>query len=169
VVAVTAAVGVLGSLLGLVVGKLWDRRAEDRRWLREARSRGYDGFVRSFQDLRQAIRTLAVNSPDSTEWANALRKRRTYWSAYNASMTDIEAFGSPDLYLAATRVDSCLRSASHTALRGGFTIEAWDAIREPVDTAMRDYVAAMRKDLHLPLHTRGSGQVASADARIDGH
>lgn len=142
-------VGVVGTVLGLLLGKFWDRSSDDRKWLRDARSSAYRQYSRSFQDLRQSIRRLAINEKESDEWTMARSERRGYWAQYNSSLSDIETYGSVAVFGAAVEVDKSIRELSSTAFGATLSLHQWDSARQAADQAMRIYVDAIRSELHL--------------------
>lgn len=59
----TAATG----LLGLVLGRFWDRISESATWRRDMRVRCYEELAATYYQLREAIRVLSAIEPATAE------------------------------------------------------------------------------------------------------
>lgn len=63
VVVESAVVAGLAGLLGLALGRLWDRRSESSRWRRDQQIRCYEHLFGTYYELRDQLRALGAADP----------------------------------------------------------------------------------------------------------
>ncbi|MGL5824136.1 MAG: hypothetical protein ACRCYU_04760 [Nocardioides sp.] len=157
-----ALLGVLGGVIGLVIGKVWDRGDERRRWLRDARARAYVEYIERFQAVRQIVRRIGTLPRQSADWEAARRSRRDLWSAYNSALVQVELYGAPEVYGSVLQVDSELRRLSVVVSASDLAVDEWHRERVEMDSKMREVVDLVRAELRLqPHHDRSSWVLAS--------
>ena len=59
----SAVVAALAGVLGLAIGRFWDRRSESSRWQRDQGVRCYEDLVQAYYRVREMIRLLGSSEP----------------------------------------------------------------------------------------------------------
>lgn len=159
---VTTLVGIVGAILGLLVGKLWDNRDEGRRWLRDAQAAASVDYVNAYQHLRIILRRVAVMDRASEGWNQANDARPEVWQTYNAALIRVELYGEPGVYEAALVTDTMVREVSEAVLRERMSVKDWHEVRVGMDSAMGRCVDAIRGEFGLKPHQDRSAWVMAA-------
>lgn len=62
-----ALIAAVAGLLGLLLGRFWDRISESATWRRDTRMRCYEELAGTYYQLREAIRILSTLEPGTAE------------------------------------------------------------------------------------------------------
>lgn len=160
-------IAVLGTLGGVVLGRLLDTGTEGRRWLRDHRAESYAAYVQNFQEMRQVLRRIAVLDRKGLAWSAARDARRGLWERYNFALVAVELYGSTNAYLAAAAVDVALRGLSDAVTGKRLSTARWHAVRLASDLAMREYIDIVRAEMRLDRHPSRQAWVEGAPGKVE--
>lgn len=146
----SAFVAAVAAILGLVVGRFWDVRAEAGRWRRDQRMRVYERFVGAYYASREAYRSLALHEPGTPEAEEALARALDLGVDFNQSVVAVWFHGSPRVSAAVHEVDVEVNKLAGVARLKRYTWEEWRVARSPAEHAAEQFIEVVRRELGLP-------------------
>ncbi len=91
---VSAVIAALAGVLGLAIGRFWDRRSESSRWHRGQRVRCYEDLVQTYYRVREMIRLLGSSEPGTKDSAIAGDRARQAGVEWSRSVVTARLYGS---------------------------------------------------------------------------
>jgi hypothetical protein len=141
----------VAGLLGLIVGRLWDARADAANWKRDQRIRIYEGLADSYYQVREALRALAMSEPGTTESEAAeVHVYEIAASGWNQHVVSAWLHGSPTVIRAVENLDRNIVRLFLFARVRHFTWDEFQEARKPVQDALEQYIEAVRRELRQP-------------------
>ena len=99
--------GVAG-IAGLVLGRFWDYRSESLRWRRDQRVQSYQKLAEEFHIFHEAVRTVALLKPGSTDSELAISEARRTGLSWSKAMVAVWLHGSRRVVESSRLLDDCL-------------------------------------------------------------
>jgi hypothetical protein len=146
-------VAALTGILGLTLGRFWDRRSESNRWHRNQRVGCYENLVQAYYYVREMIRLLSASQPDSKVSEAAFeraRKAGVEWSRY---VVNVWLYGSEPVTAAAKELDVQFNHLLHNARNRQLAWDEneWRQQRSDAEACLETLVSKIRKELALPV------------------
>ncbi|MEV6362246.1 hypothetical protein [Nocardia asteroides] len=142
----------LAGLVGIMIGRLWDKRSESTRWRRDQKTASYQRVIEQFQVTYEAVRVVALTEVDAMAF-NALveHTRSGGFASWDSSVAAVWLHGSADVVIAVTDLDEALGTLFSAATdRRIRSRTEWNQAREPAGAAFEQFVNAARRELNLP-------------------
>jgi hypothetical protein len=148
----SAVVAALAGILGLALGRFWDRKSESTRWRRNQRVRCYQNLVQAYYYVREMVRMLGaaeLGTKASEIAADRVRKAGVEWSC---CVVTVWLYGSEPVTAAAKELDSQFNNLFHNARNKQLEWDEaeWRRQRVSAETTLERLVLAIRQELALP-------------------
>lgn len=141
----------VAGLLGVLVGRFWDTRADSANWKRDQRIRIYEGLADSYYKVREALRVLAMSEPGSAESdAAEVDVYKIAASGWNQHVVSAWLHGSPAVIRTVEALDRCIVNLLPLARARRLTWEEFMEERKPVQVALEQFIEAVREELRQP-------------------
>src|SRR5689334_12070356 len=101
----SAVIGGLAALLGLILGRVWDRRSESAKWRRDQRTRCYEQLFVSYYELRDRLRVLGATAPETPESDDVVDRVREVGARWQSDVAAVWLHGSEPVAKAAKALD----------------------------------------------------------------
>ena len=148
----SAVIAALAGVLGLAIGRFWDRKSESSRWHRDQRVRCYEDLVQAYYSVREMIRLLGSSEPGTKDSAIAADRARQAGVEWSRSVVTAWLYGSEIVASAAKELDSKFNQLLHNARTRQFAWDEdeWRRQRTDAETSLERLVITIRKELTLP-------------------
>jgi hypothetical protein len=140
----------LAGVAGLMIGRLWDSRAEIARWRRDQRVRVYEDLASAYYAVREAIRALAMTDPETAEAESAEIRVLEAAVEWNRDVVAAWLHGSKLVTVAVEDFDHEVTGLYHRARLRRFTWIEFQEDRESAQEALERYIEAVRRELRRP-------------------
>lgn len=110
-----AVIGGLAAILGLILGRIWDRRSESSNWRRDQRTRCYDQLFVSYYEVRDRLRLLGATAPGTPESDDAIDRFLEIGVRWQSNVAAVWLHGSEPVTKAAKVLDDELNVLFTTA------------------------------------------------------
>jgi hypothetical protein len=138
----------IAGILGIVLGRLWDRRSEASRWRRDQRADGCQRLAEAFILVYENTRAVALAEPGTTAFSDAVASCRNDKSWDNA-LAAVWFHGTPAVVTAASGMDDALTRLFYDAQERTYTQTDWTGARRPSAEAFERFIAVAREELDL--------------------
>jgi hypothetical protein len=143
-------VGGLAGLLGLILGRLWDRRSESSRWRRDQRIRCYEELFDTYYELRNRLRLLAAAEPGTDTSVAAVDRVLETGAVWQGNVAAVWLHGSEPVARAAKTLDDEVNDLFLDARVHSYTWDVWRARRISAEGALEELIATVRHESALP-------------------
>ena len=149
---VSAVFAALAGVLGLAIGRFWDRRSESSRWQRDQRVRCYEALVQAYYRVREMIRLLGSSEPGTKGAVIAADRARQAGIEWSRSVVTAWLDGSGIVAAAIKEVDSKFNQLLHDARtrQSAWDEDEWRRQRTGAEISLERLIMTIRKELALP-------------------
>ena len=138
------------GLLGLLLGRFWDRISESTTWRRDMRMRCYEELAGTYYQLREAIRVLGTLEPDTTESDLAADHVLELGAKWERDVVAVWLHGSESVSTAVKQLDNRITELFLEARSAQLTWEEWRSRRAEPEAALEALISAIRREFRLP-------------------
>jgi len=138
------------GLLGLLLGRFWDRISESATWRRDTRVRCYEQLAGTYYRLRDSIRILSTLEPRTNESDLAVDHILELGTQWERDIVAIWLHGSEPVTAAVKDLDDAITQLFLQARNTKLTWEEWRLLRAEAETALEAFVTAVRQEFRLP-------------------
>jgi hypothetical protein len=142
--------GGLAALLGLILGRVWDRRSESSNWRRDQRTRCYEQLFASYYEVRDRLRLLGVAVPGTPESDDAIVRFLEVAVRWHSNVAAVWLHSSEPLTKAAKALDDQANALFIAARAEQLNWDQYRAKRMNAEGALEQLIAAIRHELGLP-------------------
>ena len=146
----SALIAGLAGLLGLALGRLWDRRSESNRWSRDQRVRSYENLAYAYYRLRDQCRQLSATVPGTEESERAADRVLDTGVEWQRDVVAVWFHGSEAVTDAVKELDDQVNELFLSARARQFTWDEWRLRREVAEQALEQFILAIRREFALP-------------------
>lgn len=148
----SAVVAALAGILGLAIGRFWDRGSESSRWQRDQRVRCYEELIQAYYRVREMIRLLAAAEPGTKDSAISADRAREAGVEWSRSVVTVWLYGSGPVAAATKEADSKFNQLLHNARikQFGWDEDEWRRQRTDAEISLEQLVLTIRRELALP-------------------
>lgn len=140
------------AIIGIVLGRFWDVRAESSKWRRDQKTASYQRYAEDFQVGFELVRTIALADHADDAFTELVRRARTDgFKASDSAFIAVWIHGSAAVVEAATTVEHTMSRLFEQAQERTVSEQEWKQMRGPARLAFEQFLAAMRHELDLPL------------------
>lgn len=146
----SAVIGGLAALLGLVLGRFWDRKSESSKWRRDQRTRCYEQIFVAYYELRDRLRVLSTAKPGTSTSdlaADRVLEIGAQWQSYIAA---VWLYGSEPVTKAAKALDDEVNNLFLIARTQQLSWDEYRLKRIPAEGALEQLISAIRSEARLP-------------------
>jgi hypothetical protein len=144
-----AVIAALAALLGLMLGRLWDVRAEHTRWRRDQRVNSYQILASEFYRLREGMRRVSRVGPEDEQFSILVDNCRDVGTDWNESLISVWLHGSERVVGAARHLDDAVNELFTLVRERQLSPAEWRIEREPSQQCLEAFIEAVRRDLQL--------------------
>lgn len=145
-----AVIGGLAAILGLILGRVWDRRSESSNWRRDQRTRSYEQLFVSYYDVRDRLRLLGAAAPETPESKDAIDRFLEVGVRWQSNVAAVWLHSSEPVTKAAKALDDELNVLFTVARAEQLDFDQYRVKRMDAETAFEQLIAAIRYELGLP-------------------
>jgi len=145
-----AVIGGLAALLGLILGRLWDRRSESSNWRRDQRTRCYEQLFVTYYELRDRLRVLGGVGPETPESDHAVDRVLEVGARWQSDVAAVWLHGSEPATKAAKALDDEVNKLFMLARSQQLSWDDYRLKRIATEGALEQLIAAIRRELRLP-------------------
>jgi hypothetical protein len=128
--------GIVATLVGVVLGGVLTRRAQERQWLRDRQLEACLGIMRESNRAQFALRAA---------WREGTRPD---WVPWNEALTIVSFVHGPEIVTSAQQIDETFWETNHKIGSGQIASEeAWAQVRDVIEKARLDFVNLARRHL----------------------
>jgi hypothetical protein len=138
------------GLLGLLLGRFWDRISESATWRRDTRVRCYEEMAGTYYQLREAIRVLSALEPATAESDLAVDRVLELGAKWESDVVAVWLHGSQSVTTAVKELDNRITELFLEARSARLTWEEWRDRRAEAEAALEEVISAIRRDFRLP-------------------
>ncbi|GAA2764703.1 hypothetical protein GCM10010103_37440 [Streptomyces paradoxus] len=139
---------VLTTLIGVFVGSIVSRRAQERHWIREQQAAACVRVLRESSSVLVDLSDMDRNRPDDIP-QGVLAPTTVDWRPWGEALGSVNLVASPDIAAAAHTIDEQIWRF-HIAIRRGLAPEEhWMELRGRVVAAQAHFIAVARRHLSL--------------------
>jgi hypothetical protein len=142
-------IGLVG-LLGVAIGRLWDRQSESSRWRRDQRMRSYENLAYAYYRLRDQCRQLAATVPGTEEADRAADRVLDTGVEWQRDVVAVWFHGSGPVTEAVKELDDQVNGLFLSARAKQFTWDEWRLRRVVAEQALEQFILAIRREFSLP-------------------
>lgn len=113
------------GLLGLLLGRFWDRISESSTWRPDTRVRCYEELAGSYYQVRDAIRALSALEPASPESDLAISRVLELGAKWERDIVAVWLHGSESVTRAVKQLDNQITRLFVEAPTAKLTLEQW--------------------------------------------
>jgi hypothetical protein len=146
----SAVIGGLAALLGLILGRVWDRRSESSNWRRDQRTRCYEQLFTSYYELRDRLRLLGAAVPGTPESDDAIDRVLEVGARRQSNVAAVWLHSSEPVSKAAKEVDDQANALFMVARVEQLSWDQYRVRRTTAEGALEQLIAAIRHELGLP-------------------
>jgi hypothetical protein len=146
----SAVIGGLAALLGLILGRIWDRRSESSNWRRDQRTRCYEQLFASYYELRDCLRLLGAALPGTPESDGAVDRVLEVGARWQSNVAAVWLHGSEPVTKATKALDDQANALFMVARAEQLSWEEYRVKRMAAEGALEQLIAAVRHELGLP-------------------
>jgi hypothetical protein len=154
------------GLLGLLLGRFWDRISESATWRRDARVRCYEELAGTYYEVREAIRILSRLEPGTAESDLAVDHVLELGTKWEKNVVAVLLHGSESVSAAVKELDNRITELFLEARSAKLTWEEWRIQRAEPEAALEGLISAVRREFHLPefpIQLRLDGALTAGD------
>lgn len=140
----------LAALLGLILGRVWDRRSESSNWRRDQRTRCYEQLFVSYYELRDRLRLLGAAVPGTPESDDASDRVLEVGARWQSNVAAVWLHSSEPVTKAAKEVDDQANALFMVARVEQLSWDQYRVRRTAAEGALEQLIAAIRHELGLP-------------------
>ena len=157
------------GVLGLLLGRFWDRLSESATWRRDTRVRCYEQLAGTYYEAREAIRVLSQLEPGTVESDLAVDHVLDLGTKWERDVVAVWLHGSESVSAAVKELDNRLTELFLIAKNARLTWEEWRSRRAEPEAALEALISAVRREFRLPefpiqLRLDGGLQAAVTDS-----
>jgi hypothetical protein len=145
-----AVIAAAAGLLGLLLGRFWDRISESSAWRRDTRVRCYEDLAGSYYQVRDAIRALSALEPASPESDLAVSRVLELGAKWERDIVAVWLHGSESVTRAVKELDNQITRLFVEASAARLTLEQWRQQRAEAEAALEALISAIRHEFGLP-------------------
>jgi hypothetical protein len=138
------------GLLGLLVGRFWDRISESATWRRDTRVRCYEELAGTYYLLREAIRILSSLDPATAESDLAVGHVLELGAQWERNIVAVWLHGSESVTGAVKELDNQVNRLFLEARSTKLTWSEWRYRRAEAEAALEGPISAIRREFRLP-------------------
>jgi hypothetical protein len=138
------------GVLGLLLGRFWDRISESATWQRDTRVRCYEELAGTYYQLREAIRVLSTLEPDTAESDRAVDHVLKLGVQWERDVVAVWLHGSESVSTAVKDLDNRITELFLEARTAKLTWEEWRYRRAEPEAALEALISAIRREFRLP-------------------
>jgi hypothetical protein len=146
----SALIAGLAGLLGLALGRLWDRRSESNRWRRDQRVHSYENLAYTYYRLRDQCRQLSAKVPGTEESDRAVDRVLDTGVEWQRDVVAVWFHGSEPVTEAVKELDDQANELFLSARDKQFTWDEWRVRRVVAEQALEQFILAIRREFALP-------------------
>lgn len=147
---ITALIAALAGVLGLLVGRFWDVRAENVRWRRDQRIRSYESLAGAYYSIREALRRLAAQEPGTPENETEISRTLEVAVEWNRQLLSVWLHGTEPVTRSLRRLDRSVDELFRESAGARIGWEEFRRRRANADESLDRFIEAVRNDLALP-------------------
>jgi hypothetical protein len=145
-----AVIGGLAALLGLVLGRLWDRKSESSKWRRDQRTRCYEQIFVAYYELRDRLRVLGAAEPGTSASDRAIDRVLQIGAQWQSNVAAVWLYGSEPVTKAAKVLDDEVNNLFMIARSQQLSWDEYRSKRMPAEGALEQLISAIRNEARLP-------------------
>jgi hypothetical protein len=130
--------GVLTTLLGVGVGALLSRRAQERQWLKDAKAQAYAGVLRAYTRIEFDLRGAHLKKHSVLQ---------VDWAPWGGALAALSLVADEDVVAAANRLAEVLNAMDVFVHRGEEQAEGWRELQAELIAAQMGFVNTARRSL----------------------
>jgi hypothetical protein len=138
------------GLLGLLLGRFWDRISESATWRRDARVRCYEELAGTYYRLREAIRVLSTREPGTVESDLAVDNVLELAAKWERDVVAVWLHGSESVSSSVKELDNRITELFLESRSAQLTWEEWRYRRAGPEAALEALISAIRREFRLP-------------------
>ncbi|MCA2207376.1 hypothetical protein [Nocardia rosealba] len=129
------------AVVGIVIGRFWDQRAETTRWQRDKRADSYQQLTGAFRTSYDTIQQIALaDTPDD----HIATVDNHVW---HEALCSVWIYGTPEAVLAAARLDRILTQTFTAAKNRQHSASEWAVARVPARHGFEQFLATIRAEV----------------------
>lgn len=145
-----ALIAAAAGVLGLLLGRFWDRISESATWRRDTRVRCYEELAGTYYEVRDAIRLLSTLQPATAESDRAVDHVLELGTKWERDVAAVWLHGSESVAAAVKDLDNRITELFLEARSAQLTWEEWRRRRAEPEVALEALISAIRRELRLP-------------------
>jgi hypothetical protein len=138
------------GLLGLLLGRFWDRISEPTTWRRDTRMRCYEELAGTYYRAREAIRVLSTLEPGSAESDLAVDQVLELGAKWERDVVAVWLHGSESASTAVKELDNRITELFLQARSAQLTWEEGRSRRAAPEAGLEALISTIRREFRLP-------------------